>query len=163
MLLREARARQSLKDKQEVSLRKGAEWKVSQAEDSTRSLSVLNGVPWAVLWELGWAQECWDAEGAEERSSRVDANWVRRGRSNHVLLMTTPGLGLWEGGWLLLRMAGAWGRLWDVSMEIYSFRQFEVQDKALAGSQVWGNSEMIATFMELVKKMVGPDHSMQQC
>lgn len=49
MLLREARARQSLKDKQEVSLRKGAEWKVSQAEDSTRSLSVLNGVPWAVL------------------------------------------------------------------------------------------------------------------
>lgn len=44
MLLREARAGQSLKDKQEVSLLKGAEWKVSQAEDSTRSSSVLNKV-----------------------------------------------------------------------------------------------------------------------
>lgn len=49
MLLREARARQGLKDKQEVSLWKGAEWNGSQAEDSTRNLSVLNGVPWAVL------------------------------------------------------------------------------------------------------------------
>lgn len=43
-------------------------------------------------------------------------------------------------------------------MEIYSHRQFKVQYKALAGSQVWGQNEMRATFVELVK-MVGPDHS----
>lgn len=49
MLLREARAGQNLKDKQEVSLWKGAECKVSQAEDSPRSLSVLNEAQWAVL------------------------------------------------------------------------------------------------------------------
>lgn len=46
MLLREARARQSLKDKQNASLLKGDEWKVFQAEDS---LSVLNKVHWAAL------------------------------------------------------------------------------------------------------------------
>lgn len=49
MLLREAKVRQSLKDKQKVCLLKGAEWKVSQMKDFIITLSVLSKYQWAVL------------------------------------------------------------------------------------------------------------------
>lgn len=32
----------------------------------------------------------------------------------------------------------------------------------LTGSQVWGHDEIISKYAELVKKILGPDHSMQQ-
>lgn len=49
-------------------------------------------------------------------------------------------------------------------MEIHSCRQFEIQQKEdLTGSQVWGHDEIISKYVELVKKILGPDHSMQQC